>query len=249
MALRVADQTHDLRAAGASAVEVNAPMGRRRMDHLADLVADVSPVQVVDLGCGAGAFVRQVALAVPEARCTGVDLDPVVIDRARRLTSRAGLEGRVGFIVADAAEWGTTVDGVLCVGASHAWGGSAPMLQALRSVTAPGGIAVVGDGFWAQEPDQWCRETFGSLPSLDGLVAMAGEAGWRVAETDRSTLAEWDHFETTWTGGVTAMGTPEAIAFAEGRAAGYARYRGVLGFAWLVLRPDGSSVERTGRAG
>ena len=69
----------------------------------------------------------------------------------------------------------------------------------------------------------------------DGLVSEAENAGWTVVETGLSTLEEWDAFESGWTKGVQTVGTDAATQFAMEREAEYQRYRGTLGFSWLLL--------------
>ena len=127
-------------------------------------------------------------------------------------------------------------DRLIAVAVSHAVGGAEGLLQVLDDLLVPDGLALVGDGVWLEEPDDWCRGVFGDLPSPEGLVQLAAHTGFEVADVDRSTTQEWDEFEGTWTDAVEAVGTPEARDFAASRREEYQRYRGVLGFTWLLLR-------------
>jgi hypothetical protein len=165
----------------------------------------------------------------------GVDNDQETVTRAIELTQQAGLAGQVSFEVADAAAWNGSVDAVICVGASHAFGGPAGMLERLGSLL-PSGVALVGDGVWQSDPTPWCLETFGEHPAgLSGLTSIAEDAGWSVVNASLASLEEWDAFEHGWIDGVRAVGSPEANEFADFRAEEYRKYRGVLGFGWLVL--------------
>ena len=150
--------------------------------------------------------------------------------------SRAqSLQDRVTFEVGDAATWPGMAAAAMCVGVSHAFGGPDPMLERLR-VVVPKGTVVIGDAVWQSPPQSWCFETFGELPlGPESLAAQARQTGWKVVETDLSTLAEWDQFESGWVDGVRALGTREALNFADMRERDYQKYRGVLGFCWLVL--------------
>ncbi|MCF6291752.1 MAG: methyltransferase domain-containing protein [Desulfobacterales bacterium] len=57
---------------------------------------------VVDLGCGAGADTVTAARQVgQQGRVFGIDIDPAMIDRARRAAAAAGLTERSAFRVAD----------------------------------------------------------------------------------------------------------------------------------------------------
>jgi hypothetical protein len=48
--------------------------------------------------------------------------------------------------------WNTPADRVICVGAAHAWGGTAAALSELAGVVPPGGRLLYGDGCWEREP-------------------------------------------------------------------------------------------------
>jgi cyclopropane fatty-acyl-phospholipid synthase-like methyltransferase len=238
----------DLRAAGAAAVAVNAPMGSTRLDDVVAWLAERAPADVLDLGCGHGALLVALARAVPEGTALlGIDLDEAAVVAARARAEAAGVGGRVEVALGDAGAHDGAHDAVTCVGAAHALGGAAGALARLHDLVRPGGAAVLGDGIWATEPDGWCRDAFGDLPTRDGLVEAAAQMGWRVADVDESTLEEWDAFEAAWTAGVEAVGTDAARAFAAARRQEYRRYRGVLGFAWLRLRrPDGDGRAAAG---
>lgn len=222
--------------AGTEALRFNAPLGDRRAEDLAGELGRLGPRSVVDLGCGRGELARVVAARLINAAVVGVDTDRSAIECARRLTVEAGLEGRVRFDVADAADWSGQVDAAICVGAAHAFGGPRALLGRLTELV-PAGAALVADGVWEADPDPWCVETFGDLPSgADGLTSMAEAAGWAVVSVGLSTQAEWDAFEEAWLAGVRSVGTATAEAFADERSREYQdRYRGVLGFCWLVL--------------
>ena len=227
--------------AGADALAFNAPMSADRAQAI--VAATVSPGarSVVDLGCGRGTLLRMLSSRHPTVRAVGVDSEPGVIAAAGALAASEGLSDRLSYELGDAADWQGDVDAVICIGASHAFGASQSMFSHLASLV-PSGSAIVGDGIWEGSPGLWCTEVFGELPrGLGALVDHAVDAGWVVDHADVSTLAEWDGFETGWTTGVRAVGTPEALAFAEQRIADYDRYRGVLGFGWLHLhqRRDG----------
>ncbi|MCB9651579.1 MAG: class I SAM-dependent methyltransferase [Deltaproteobacteria bacterium] len=218
-----------LKQAGAAALTFNAPLGRPRADHIAGFLARAGG-SVVDLGCGAGALATLIAERSPGTQVLGLDLDPTLIMRAKRA---AGLQDCLRFEVADVTTWPGVADAAVCIGASHAFGGSAAMFRWLSERV---GAAVVGDGIWWRDPDPENLERLGPMPrGVDALAALAEAEGWRVEHRDVSTLEEWDEFELGWIGGVRAVGSEEAHAFAAMRSAQYQRYRGVLGFGWLYL--------------
>ncbi|WP_370326498.1 cyclopropane-fatty-acyl-phospholipid synthase family protein [Euzebya sp.] len=230
------DERAALRQAGAAALAVNAPASPARIDAIADGLAVEAPGTVLDVGCGRGDLLLRVLAAAPGTRGIGVDLDRAALDAARDRAREAGLAGRVTFAEADAAEWEGSCDAAICVASSHALGGTAAMLLRLAELVPSGGLALVGDGVWERRPDAWHREVFGDMPDTDQLLEWAAMESWTVEDVDRSTAEEWDAFEAAWTAGVEAVGTDAARAYAAERREEYRRYRGVVGFAWLVLR-------------
>jgi cyclopropane fatty-acyl-phospholipid synthase-like methyltransferase len=123
----------------------------------------------------------QGAASQAPATGTGVDTDAIALDRARVLARQRHLDQLVDFTQADVAAWRGTADRVLCVGASHAFGGTEAALTALTQVTASGGRLLFGDGYWASTPSPAAVEIFGdSVPYLPRLLEASRAAGWRV---------------------------------------------------------------------
>ena len=218
-------------------MDINAPMGSARLAEVTAWVVETGPRDVVDLGCGHGVMAIELAKALgPHAHVTGIDVDGDVVRAARERAAAAGVADRCTIKEADVAGHHGTHDASICVGSTHAFGGIRGALDRMIDLTRPGGVAVVGDGVWATKPDAWCRDTFGDLPTRNDLISMAGQLGWEIEDVDGSTLQEWDDFEAAWTDGVEGVGTQQAIDVASQRREEYRHYRGVLGFAWLLLR-------------
>lgn len=222
-----------LMRAGSRAVTFNAPLGGARAAELCEWLAARVPERVLDLGCGRGALLRTLRALLPDADLVGVDTDSDAIRSSRHMESEAVRP--IHFHCKSATEWREPADAVLCIGSSHALGGTRSMLERLREL-CPRGKALVGDAVFLAEPDEWCLEAFGELPrGLGELVEHARAAGWKVEAASLSTLEEWDEFEHSWIDGARAAGTSSAATFADERAEAYKRYRGVLGFGWLQL--------------
>jgi len=80
---------------------------------------------------------------------------------------------------------------------------------------------------------------------LAGLVDVSERGGWTPVYAHVSDAAEWDNYEWSWIGSLTewALDNPghpdaaEALSLAREHRDQWLRgYRGVLGFATLVLR-------------
>ncbi|MFE6971013.1 methyltransferase domain-containing protein [Isoptericola sp. NPDC057653] len=224
--------------AAAANLTFNSPLGAARVADLLERLAPPAPdARVLDLGCGSGELLLRLCARHGLAG-DGVDKHPGDLERARRGAAERGLGDRVAFHEADASAWDGTAPVVLNVGAGYIWGDAPDAFAALHRHTAPGGLLLFGDGVYEAEPDADVRRDFGDLPDLAGLARAATDAGLRVLHAATSTQAEWDDFESDWRAGIERVGTPGARAFADRRRDEYlGGYRGVVGFAWLVLTP------------
>ncbi|WP_395293261.1 SAM-dependent methyltransferase [Kitasatospora hibisci] len=209
--------------------------------------------RVLDLGCGEGGWLVRALAARPRWQAVGVDLDAAALTRAREVALALGVERRIGLHHLDVQEFKAVepFDLVLNVGATHAFGGLLPTLAAARGHLAPGGLVVVGDGFWEREPGQAAldglgadREEFADLATTtDRVIA----DGWTPVYGHVSTPQEWDDYEFSWTGSLAAWALdhpdhPDAAAAREAadrhRSEWLHGYRGTLGFVTYLLRRD-----------
>lgn len=218
----------------------NAPLSEARA---AALLTALSPAATfLDLGCGWAELLLRLVAANPGATGLGVDIAAPGLQRGRAAAAARGLADRVVLRQAEAAAERSAADVVLCVGASQAFGGLIPCLDALKARVRPGGRALLGEAVWLAEPGALV-ELFGALPTPLAVRAAAEARGFTVRSAEPATLAEWDDFEATWRAGLHASATPQALSLAEQREALYKDYRGVLGFLWTVLRAPNPTSE------
>ncbi|GAA5215531.1 hypothetical protein GCM10023323_64930 [Streptomyces thinghirensis] len=139
-------------------------------------------------------------------------------------------------------------DLVLCVGATHAFGGLLATLAAARRHLAPGGRVLVGDGFWEGEPSAEAIEMLGDLTDLPTTLEQVVADGWTPVGGHVSTRGELDDYEWCWTGSLASWAldhptdpdSARALEAATTHRDGWLRvYRDALGFLCLVLRPTG----------
>ncbi len=165
------------------------------------------------------------AAAAPAIGVVGIDRDADQIAAAQA-------SSQASFDVGDIAAWQTPADTIVCVGATHAFGGTVDAISTLAPRARR--QLIVADAAWMGEPDDWCRATFGELPTVDDVADTAAQIGFASLDLSTSALDEWDEFEQGFIAGIRSVGGDDAQYFADLRSEEYARYRGVLGFAWLI---------------
>lgn len=231
---------------------VAAPLGDETVDRLLDRALE-GRRHVLDLGCGDGTWLLRAVRRHPDLRATGVDLSGAGFDRVLEEADATGVGDRLALHRGDAREFTPEqdVDAVLCVGATHAFGGLVGTLRAARALLSEDGVLLLGDGFWERPPTAAALAGLGAeeadLADLAGTVAAVTSHGWSPVYGHVSTLREWDDYEWSWTGSLTqwALDHPgdadvaQVRSVAEQHRQGWLEgYRGVLGFVTLVLRPD-----------
>jgi trans-aconitate 2-methyltransferase len=110
---------------------------RRPFFELLARVRHPAPRLIVDLGCGTGDLTRALAERWPGAQVLGVDSSQAMVERAQA----QALPGRLGFALADLAQWtpAQPVDLLVSNAALHWLPAHGPLLARLSSHLAPGG--------------------------------------------------------------------------------------------------------------
>ena len=228
----------------------NTPLSDAHAEVLLDRF-ELPAATILDLGCGWGelmvqTLVRSTADTARGAHAVGIDTDATLLDRGRRLAERRGIAPSVRFVQMSASDWREPADRVLCIGAAHAWGGTAAALQALPHVVNPQGLLLFGDGCWERPPTPAAAAMFSEVLPLTKVVSVARDAGWRVMHLSTASQHEWDDFESRHRAGseLSLRAETDTTVRDRARSALDARlseyldiYRGVLGFAYLVLAP------------
>ncbi len=202
---------------------------------------------VLDLGCGGGEWLLRALEAHPGLRAEGVDLSEDALAHAGEAARRLGVHERLARHRQDAGDFTSphSFDLVLSVGATHAFGGLLPTLEAARRHLAPGGCVIVGDGFWEREPSPEAVEMLGDFADLATTVDRVTAAGWTPVQAHVSTRGELDAYEWSWTGSLAAWAldhpddphSAQALETASVHRTEWLRvYRDTWGFVCLVLR-------------
>lgn len=145
------DTVTDVPANGHALLDFNAPLSDARSYDLISGLRALAGKDVVDYGCGWAELLLRIAAHEPGVRAVGVDDDEYAIGRGRAAVAERGLTN-VTLHQADATTWPGRADVAISIGASHAWGGTQATLTALRERVTPGGLLLLGDGFWEHPP-------------------------------------------------------------------------------------------------
>jgi hypothetical protein len=237
------------------------PLSEDRAARFTQRLTRTSPATVIDIGCGWGELMLRILDAAPGATGLGMDVNADDLARGRANARARGLAERVEFVQESAS--GTTrgpADLVLCLGASQALSDAgspqhiAAALRALRALVAPGGLVLLGEGFWQRAPTSaelavmWPDASADEYDGLAGLVDISIDAGFRPVWIETANNDEWEEFESGYQSDLEewlavngdhplAAETRERVD--SHRAAWLSGYRGVLGLAYLTLAPVG----------
>lgn len=219
-------------------------------------VGDVSRIgaatRILDLACGKGELLCRWAAAFG-CGGHGVDISEVFLAAARARAAELNVSGRVSFEHGDAGRYRpepAAHDVVSCVGATWIGGGLAGTIALMRPALAPGGLLLIGEPFWHEDPPDaaypalgFARDEFASLPgTLDRFEA----AGTELVEMILADTASWDRYVASqwWTVHEWLRANPghpeagEMREYAENSRRSYLTYnRRLLGWGVFVLRP------------
>jgi ubiquinone/menaquinone biosynthesis C-methylase UbiE len=112
----------------------------------------------VDLGCGPGDLVVEIASRLKDAKIVGLDLSPSMLLWAGR---HATADGRVRFVVGDAADLpfgDASVDVVVSTLSMHHWEDPSDAFAEIARVLRPDGVALIYDlGLLAYTPSEMAQ--------------------------------------------------------------------------------------------
>ena len=190
--------------------------------------------QVLDLGCGNGALLRWLASRGP-IDGAGVDLHP----------GTSPIQG-VRLVGGDARSFPAepeSFDLVCSVAAVSDIG-------QLAALARPGGLVLLGDGYWRQTPSDVYLAALGAtiddLQDWQATLAIGAPHGLTLVRALPSTVEQWDRYEATWAANgeryaAQHPGEPGLAEFLDWIRNGRRRYtelggRNTLGFALLLFR-------------
>jgi len=215
-------------------------------------VARLRPgMRILDLACGRGELLCRWSVA-HGIEGVGVDLSEVFLAGARERAAELGVGARVRFELGDAGAYRAdpgSFDVVACIGATWIGGGLAGTLDLMARGLRDGGVLLVGEPFWLEEPPAAAEASLGfplgEYASLAGTVDRFAAAGLEVLEMVLSDPDSWDRYVASqwWTLSDWLRTNPndperdEIRAFLESGRRAHVEYgRRYLGWGVFVLR-------------
>ncbi|WAL66640.1 class I SAM-dependent methyltransferase [Amycolatopsis cynarae] len=121
--------------------------------RVADDVAAAAPegAVVLDAGCGSGKLAVEIATRRPDLSVHGIDLEPGMIEVARRRAVREGLAERIEFSVADLADLSLpdgSVGLVVSTASLHHWTDVEGVVASLARIARPEALLWIYDIRW-----------------------------------------------------------------------------------------------------
>ena len=179
------------------------PMSKDKLNKLF-LLLDLMPnSRVLDIGCGKGeSLIRLVKLF--NISGIGVDLSPYHSKDCKGNINKRVPSSDIKILEMDGAKYkpdeNETHDLSMCLGASWIYNGFKGTIEALKKMTKPEGLIIVGEPYWLKEPgDEYLKmsgikkEEFNShYKNID----VGEKEGLYCVYTLVSNHDDWDHYET-----------------------------------------------------
>jgi len=131
------------------------PMSTIKIDELIELLNLKSQAEILDIACGKGEILTWIAERYTISG-VGVAISPFFVADAKQNLKQRVPNSRIEILNMDGADYkpDRLFDLSMCIGASWIYKGYQETLRALKSMTKPSGLILVGEPFWLKEPEE-----------------------------------------------------------------------------------------------
>jgi SAM-dependent methyltransferase len=178
------------------------PVSPEGVDELVEAIDLHSGARVLDLGCGKGELLLRLAERFG-AHGVGVDLQGELLAEARALAAVRAPDRDVRFVEADVTAFvpeRAEFDLAATVGATP--DSYRATLGRLRDLVRPGGLVLLGEGYWRREPSDEYLAALGAsrdeLTDYAGTIRAGEEEGLTPLYAVVSSAADFDRYEWRW---------------------------------------------------
>ena len=162
--------------------------------------------RVADFGCGDAHMLMRVCM---KFRCagTGFERNPHFVKLAREAIEEHAPAGRIEVMESDAAGERGRFDFAMCCGARPFGATARENLAGLKERVLPGGLLLLGEGYWKRSPAPEFLEALGGAAEGDmtshaGYVALGEALGLVPLWASTASDAEWDDYEWRYGRGI-----------------------------------------------
>lgn len=178
------------------------PINQDKFERLCRLLRLEQGARVLDIACGKGEFLVRLA-ELYDVSGVGIDISPYCINDCLLKHRNRVPNSDIKFIEMDGAKYKPetyeSFDLAMCIGATWVYGGYRRTIQALKMMTKPGGLIIVGEAFWLKEPSQEYLEASGmkreEIDTYDNNVEVGEKEGLTCIYSLVSNHDDWDHYE------------------------------------------------------
>jgi SAM-dependent methyltransferase len=179
------------------------PMSLAKTREMVEILRLKEDGHVLDVACGKAEFLCLVAERY-EVTGTGIDASPFTSAAAKENVRARSLTGRIEILHMDGAKYEPDAPEshtmASCIGGSWVYGGHEGTLKALRRMTRPGGLVLVGEPFWREDPEPEYLEKTGYVREQQGShvgnVKAGEELGFAFLYSVVSSKDDWDRYES-----------------------------------------------------
>jgi len=178
-------------------------MNKDKLEGLFSLL-DIKPnSKVLDIACGKGEPLVRLA-ELYNISGIGVDISPYHIKDCKKKRSERIPKSDIKFLEMDGVNYkpenNELFDLTICLGASFVYNGFTGTINALKKMTKPEGLLIIGEPYWLKDPPEEYLKMSGinkeEFNNHYKNIDIAEKERLNCIYTLASNRDDWDHYET-----------------------------------------------------